>query len=140
MSAVGYNSLTNNLAQTVATNGVINLGHIVAASCAQNVSTLDGTSLVVNNTGVYNIQFDVVGTPTVSSTLQLQININNVSRAAISMVTGANADTDTFTVRGIFYMNKGDIITITNTGGAFTIPAVTVLNGYNVSTIIERYN
>lgn len=140
MGAVGYNSLTNNLAQTVASGGVINLGHVVAASCAQNISTLDGSSLVVNNDGTYNIQVDIMATPSVSSIAQIQININGVSRASIAIPTGTVVAMATYTVRGVFAMNKGDIITVTNNAGAITLVTSPALNFYNVSTIIERYN
>lgn len=140
MGAVGYNSLTNSLAQTVASGGIVNLGHVVAASCAQNISTLDGSSLVVNNDGTYNIQVDIMATPSVSSIAQIQLNINGVSRAAIAIPTGAVVAMATYTVRGVFAMSKGDIITVSNNAGAITLVASPVLNFYNVSTIIERYN
>lgn len=141
MGAVGYNSLTNNLSQILPVNGTLNLGHIVAASCAQNISTLSGQTLTVNNTGTYNISVQVVGIATASVLSTLSININGVPRASVSRLIGVAPTDSIYEVRGIFYVNEGDVITVTNTGVAvLTLTAPTAVNGYNVSTIIERYS
>lgn len=141
MGAVGYNSLTNNLSQVLIANGTLNLGHVVAASCAQNISTLNGQTLTVNNTGTYNISVQIVGIATASVLSTLSININGVPRASVSRLIGVTPADSIYEVRGIFYMNEGDVITVTNTGIAvLTLTAPIAVNGYNVSTIIERYN
>lgn len=138
MGAVGYNSITNNSAQVLPAGSVVNLGHVVVASCAQNISTLSGQTLVVNNAGTYYISVQVFGTA--SALTSLNLNINGVSRAAISRAAGATPSEMVYEVRGIFSMNKGDVITVTTSGATLTIAAATTVNGYNVSTIVERYN
>lgn len=141
MGAVGYNSLTNNLSQILPVNGTLNLGHIVAASCAQNISTLNGQTLTVNNTGTYNISVQAIGIATASVLSTLSININGVPIASVSRLIGVALTDSIYEVRGIFCVNKGDVITVTNTGVAvLTLTAPTAVNGYNVSTIIERYS
>lgn len=141
MGAVGYNSLTNNLSQILPVNGTLNLGHIVAASCAQNISTLNGQTLTVNNTGTYNISVQAIGIATASVLSTLSININGVPIASVSRLIGVALTDSIYEVRGIFCVNEGDVITVTNTGVAvLTLTAPTAVNGYNVSTIIERYS
>lgn len=140
-SRPGYSSLTNSLAQVINTNGSINFGHVVASSEGQNICTLDGNTLTVEHTGTYSIEAQVLGTPTAASVLMLSININGYQRAIVAYTTPATATKDLFIVRGVFYMEKGDSISLVNLGVAtLTLDAATHINEYNVNTLIQRYN
>lgn len=134
-SNVGYSVVANNVAQTLATNSAINLGSIVAESAGQNVtSMLAGQSLLINNCGTYYIDVQVI--PEAATTASIALFVNGVQRATTTTATGTM-----YEVRGIFNLCAGDIITVKSVGAdAVTLAANTLAGGYNVSTVLERYN
>lgn len=141
ISRPGYTSITNSLAQAVNTNGSINFGHVVASSEAENISTLDGRELIVCHTGTYSVDVEVLGTPTASSVLMLSININGYQRAIVAFTTPATPKKTLYTVRGVFYMERGDRISVVSLGASsLTLDPATHVNEYNVNTLIQRYN
>ena len=139
-STPGYTYIRNNSAQTWETNGLLQVGNILAMSSANNI-LISGNSLVVTNKGTYKLDITVIGTPaTVSSTVIPTINVNGVAIASASITGGATAVMDSYNVSTITSLNRGDIVTITNTGAsALDISAVTN-PGYNVNIMIERFN
>lgn len=140
-STPGYTLVENSTAQTwAATGGLLQPGFALEHSSADNV-TVSGNSLTIENTGTYYIDVRVIGTPaTASSTVISTINVNGSPIASTSKTGGATSVMDDFGVRTIEFLNKGDVITISNTGAsALTIAGVTS-PGYNVSIVIERFN
>lgn len=134
-SNVGYSVVVNNAAQTLTTNSAINLGSVVAQSAGENVtSMLAGQSLLVNNCGTYYISVQVI--PEAATTASIALFVNGVQRATTTTATGTQ-----YEVRGIFNLCAGDIITVKSVGAdTVTLAANTLAGGYNVNTVIERYN
>lgn len=139
-STPGYTFITNSVAQTWATNGILQPGSILATSSANNIS-ISGSSLVVANTGTYMVDVSIMGTPgTASSTTIPTINVNGTPVYGNSYTGGATQVEGEFNVRAVLSLDKGDVITITNAGASsLTIAAATSPN-YNVNIIIERFN
>ena len=137
-STPGYTYIKNGISQTWATNGTLQPGSIIATSSANNI-IISGNSLVVTNRGTYMLDVSVIGTPaTASSTVIPTINVNGNAVESAPITAGATPEMTEFNVRTVLSLNRGDIITITNTGAsAVTIdPAST----YNVNILIERFN
>lgn len=125
-------SITNNIAQTLAPNSIVRLGKV---SC----DNLTGSTVTVVCSGLYLIDVQIIATPTASSTAVIALNINGVPMASVSRITTAAPGESIFEVRGLFKLTKGDIITVSNIGAAtLTLGAPTPTNSYNVSTIINR--
>lgn len=125
-------SITNNIAQTVATNSIIQLGFV-------NCNNQTGTTITITCSGKYYIDTQVIATPSANTTSGIALNINGIPFASVSRATTQNLEQSIYEVRGIFNLQRGDIITITNVGEAsldLAVPGTT--NGYNISTIIER--
>lgn len=142
----GYTSITNNVAQTVATNQLVNPGSVVRTSCLGNVIPTGNNSLTIKNSGTYYIDVQLIGTPTAAGTetegtIQPTISINGLAVASsIVPVTATIYDTQ-YNVRAIAPLNCGDVITISNLGSfTLTMDASNTLGGYNVSVVIERFN
>lgn len=134
-SNVGFSVIANNAAQTLATNSAINLGSVIAQSAGENITPImAGQSLLVNNCGTYYIDVQVI--PEAAATASIALFINGVQRATTTTATGTQ-----YEVRGIFNLCAGDIITVKSVGAdAVTLAAITLSGGYNVNTVIERYN
>lgn len=63
-SCVGYTYITNNVAQTVATNQLVSPGSVVRTSCIGTIVPTGNNSLTVKETGTYMISVQLIGTPT----------------------------------------------------------------------------
>lgn len=125
-------SITNNIAQTLAPNSIVKLGQV-------NLNNLTGSTITVVCSGLYLIDVQIIATPTASSTAVVAINVNGVPMASVSRATTAAPGESIFEVRGLLKLCKGDIITVSNIGAAtLTLGAPTPTNSYNVSTIINR--
>lgn len=95
---------------------------------------LAGQSLLINNCGTYYIDVQVI--PEAATTASIALFVNGVQRATTTTTTGTM-----YEVRGIFNLCAGDIITVKSVGAdAVTLAANTLAGGYNVSTVLERYN
>lgn len=134
-SPVGYTFITNNVAQSLTTGSSVNFGTIQETSCAQNISLLmNGQGLQVEHCGTYLIDTNIIATTAADAEVTLGIYINGVQRASIQ-------DTAPFSIRGVFQLQCGDIISLQNASeSTLTLTANTQPGGYNVSTIIQRYN
>lgn len=140
-STPGYTYIKNNVTQTwAALGGVLQPGSIVATSSANNI-IVSGNSLVVTNKGTYMIDVSAIGTPgTVSSTIIPTISVNGVIVSAAPVASGATAINIEYEIKTVLSLNKGDVITITNTGAsALNINSVDA-PAYNVNILIERFN
>lgn len=143
---VGYTYITNNVAQNIATNQLVNPGSVVRASCIGTIVPTGNNSLTVNKTGTYLISVQLIGSPTAvgsdtSGTVQPTILINGMAVSS-PVVSATTTDSDKeYLVRVISPLCCGDIITIANLG-TFTLAmgASNTLGGYNVNIIIERFN
>lgn len=142
----GYTSITNNVAQVVATDQLVNPGSVVRTSCVGNITPTGNNSLTVRQTGTYYIDVQLIGTPTAvgtetEGTIQPTITVNGLEVAsAVVPVTATIYDTQ-FNVRAITPLNCGDVVTISNSGSfTLTMESANVLGGYNVSIVIERFN
>lgn len=125
-------SITNNIAQTLAPNSIVKLGQV-------NLNNLTGSTITVVCSGLYLIDVQIIATPTASSTAVVAINVNGVPMVSVSRETTATPGESIFEVRGLLKLCKGDIITVSNIGAAtLTLGAPTPTNSYNVSTIINR--
>lgn len=137
----GLAALSNNGGCGCGNNGgVLQPGSIVATSSANNI-IVSGNSLVVTNKGTYMIDVSVIGTPgTVSSTIIPTISVNGVIVSAAPVASGATAVNTEYEIKTVLSLNKGDVITITNTGAsALNINSVDA-PAYNVNILIERFN
>lgn len=135
-SPVGYTFITNNVAQSLTTGSSVNFGTIQETSCAQNISLiLNGQGLQIENCGTYLIDSNIIATiATADAEATLGIYVNGVQMASIQTTTP-------FSVRGVFQLQCGDIISLQNVGeSTLTLSANNQPGGYNVSTIIQRYN
>lgn len=145
-SCVGYTYITNNVAQSIATNQLVGPGSVVRTSCIGTIVPTGNNSLTVNKTGTYFISVQLVGTPTAvgaetTGTVQPTILINGMAVSSpVVPVTTTDSD-KSFEVRVIAPICCGDIITISNLG-TFTLDmaASNTSGGYNVNIIIERFN
>lgn len=142
----GYTSITNNVAQTVATNQLVNPGSVVRTSCLGNVIPTGNNSLTIRNSGTYYIDVQLIGTPTAvgaetEGTIQPTISVNGMAvGSAIVPVTATIYDTQ-YNVRVITPLDCGDVVTISNLGSfTLTMDSANALGGYNVSIVIERFN
>lgn len=144
-SGLGYTYITNNVAQTVATDQLVSPGMVVRTSCVGNVVPTGNNSLTINSTGIYYINVQLIGTPTATGTetegtIQPTISVNGlVLSSPVVPVTATNYDTQ-FIVRAITPLYCGDVVTITNLGSfTLTMGASNTLGGYNVNIVIERF-
>lgn len=140
-STPGYTYIKNNAAQTwAASGGVLQPGSIVATSSANNI-VISGSSLVIANKGTYMIDASIIGTPaTVSSTIIPTISVNGVIVSAAPMTGGATALNTEYEIKTVLSLNKGDVITITNTGASALNISLVNAPAYNVNILIERFN
>lgn len=147
-SCPGYTFITNNVAQTVATNQLVNPGSVVRTSCIGTIVPTGNNSLTVNKTGTYMISVQLIGTPSApegssgtTGTIQPTIYINGSAVSSpVVPVTTTNYDVE-FEVRVITPLCCGDVVTVANTGTfTLTMAASNTLGGYNVNIIVERYN
>ena len=85
------------------------------------------------------LDVSVIGTPaTASSTVIPTINVNGNAVESAPITAGATPEMTEFNVRTVLSLNRGDIMTITNTGAsAATIDSAST---YNVNILIERFN
>ena len=147
-SCIGYTYITNNVAQTIATNQLVNPGSVVRTSCIGTIVPTGNNSLTIRKTGTYKISVQLIGTPSAPSgstetagTIQPTISVNGLA-VSTEVVPVAATDYDTqYLVRVITPLCCGDIVTISNIG-TFTLnmDASNSLGGYNVNIIVERYN
>lgn len=145
-SCLGYTYITNNAAQTVANDQLVNPGSVVRTSCIGTIVPTGNNALTVTKTGTYLIDVQLIGTPTAvgaetEGTIQPTISVNGLALSSpVVPVTATNYDTQ-FIARVITPLECGDIITITNLG-SFTLAmdASNTLGGYNVNILIERFN
>lgn len=76
----------------------------------------------------------------VSSTIIPTISVNGVIVSAAPVASGATAINTEYEIKTVLSLNKGDVITITNTGAsALNINSVDA-PAYNVNILIERFN
>lgn len=112
----------------------------MASSSANNI-IVSGNSLVVTNKGTYKLDVTVIGTPaTVSSTIIPTISVNGIVVSSAPITGGATAEMSEYSVQTILFLNRGDIISITNTGASDLTIAAVNSPAYNVNVIIERFN
>lgn len=145
-SCLGYTYITNNVAQSIATNQLVAPGSVVRASCVGTIVPTGNNSLTVNKTGTYLISVQLIGTPTAvgaitEGTIQPTILVNGMAISSpVVPVTTTDSD-KSYEVRAITPLCCGDIITISNLG-SFTLvmAASNTLGGYNINIIIERFN
>ena len=140
-STPGYTYIKNNIAQTwTASGGALQPGSIIASSSANNI-IVSGNSLVVTNKGTYKLDVTVIGTPaTVSSTIIPTISVNGIVVSSAPITGGATAEMSEYSVQTILSLNRGDIVSITNTGASDLTIAAVNSPAYNVNVIIERFN
>lgn len=121
--------------------GLAALSNNGGCGCGNNGGLLGGLSLVVTNKGTYMIDVSAIGTPgTVSSTIIPTISVNGVIVSAAPVASGATAINTEYEIKTVLSLNKGDVITITNTGAsALNINSVDA-PAYNVNILIERFN
>lgn len=140
-SCVGFALLTNTVEQELTQNSVVNLGSINIQSKANNIDVLmGGQGLEVNNCGTYLVDVELIATPTASTDTTLAVFINGVQRTTINIVNGTTVNEQIYSIRNIFQLNIGDIITVQNLGDTITLEAKTQPGAYNVNTLIQRYN
>lgn len=156
-SCIGYTYITNNVAQTVATNQLVNPGSVVRTSCIGTIVPTGNNSLTVNKTGTYLISVQLVGSAESSTpapaenavaaaavptdTIQPTIMINGMAVSSPVVSASASESDKIYEVRVISPLCCGDIITISNLGSMIlTMSASNTLGGYNVNIIIERFN
>lgn len=144
----GYTYITNNVAQSVIANGLVNPGSVARTSCTGNIAVVNNNSLVVRCQGTYMISVELTGTPTqpsggsgTSGTIQPTISVNGLALSSPSVpVTTTIYDTQ-FVVRTVTPLKSGDVITISNLGTfTLTLAEANQLGGQNVNILIERYN
>lgn len=142
----GYTFITNNSAQTVATNQLVNPGSIVHTSCIGNIIPTGNNSLTFRSCGTYQIDVEIIGTPTAvgsetTGTIQPTINVNGMAIASpVINVTTTNYESQ-YNVRAITPIRAGDKVTISNLGSfTLTMGASNTLGGYNVNIIIKKLN
>lgn len=140
----GYTYLTNNVAQTVATDQLVNPGSIIRTSCLGNIVPTNN-SMTVRTSGVYVIDVQIIGTPTAvgeatTGTIQPTIMINGLAVSSpVIPVTTTNYQTE-FNVRVVSPIRAGSTITISNQGTfTLTLGASNTQGGYNVNVLIEKY-
>lgn len=158
-SCVGYTYITNNVAQTVATNQLVSPGSVVRTSCIGTIVPTGNNSLTVNKTGTYLISVQLIGTATSSGTqtppeaafaeavavptqtIQPTILINGLAVSSPVVSASTSESAKVYEVRVISPLCCGDIITISNLGSLIlSMPASNTQGGYNVNIIIERFN
>lgn len=142
----GYTFITNNVAQTVATDQLVNPGTIVHTSCVGNILVTGGNAMTIRSCGNYLIDVSLVGTPTATGsgttgTIQPTLSVNGMEIASpVVSVTTTNYETQ-YNVRAITPIKSGDKVTISNTGSfTLTMGASNTLGGYNVNVIILKLN
>lgn len=141
----GYTYITNNLAQSVPTNGLVNPGTVVRTSCIGNITIQGNNSFVVNSSGTYYIDAIMYGTPTAvgsatTGTIQPTISVNGlVISSPVMSVTTTNFDTS-YQVRAVMNLCSGDVITISNLGTfTLTLAGSNTQGSQNVNILIEKY-
>lgn len=141
-STPGYTYIVNNITQTfAASGGVLQPGTIQLTSSGNNIM-VSGNSLVVMNSGTYLIDALLIGVPTTTSQPVIPtINVNGISVGSAPFSIGTTLLNSQFEVREVVTLQKGDVITITNTGASgVNITQSAGTNSYNVNIIIERFN
>ena len=154
-SCVGYTYITNNVAQTVATNQLVSPGSVVRTSCIGTIVPTGNNSLTVNKTGTYMISVQLVGKATSSNppqeaaqaeavpsqTIQPTILINGLAVSSPVVEASTSESAKMYEVRVISPLCCGDIITISNLGSlVLSMASSNTQGGYNVNIIIERFN
>lgn len=145
-SCVGYTYITNNVAQTVATNQLVSPGSVVRTSCIGTIVPTGNNSLTVKETGTYMISVQLIGTPTTvgsatTGTIQSTILLNGLALSSPVVPVSATDSDKEFLVRVVSPICCGDVITISNLGSfTLTMAESNTQGGYNVNILIERYN
>lgn len=145
-SCVGYTYITNNVAQTVATNQLVSPGSVVRTSCIGTIVPTGNNSLTVKETGTYMISVQLIGTPTAvgsatTGTIQPTILLNGLALSSPVVSVSATDSDKEFLVRVVSPICCGDVITISNLGSfTLTMAESNTQGGYNVNILIERYN
>lgn len=145
-SCVGYTYITNNVAQTVATNQLVSPGSVVRTSCIGTIVPTGNNSLTVKETGTYMISVQLIGTPTAvgsatTGTIQPTILLNGLALSSPVVPVSATDSDEEFLVRVVSPICCGDVITISNLGSfTLTMAESNTQGGYNVNILIERYN
>lgn len=134
----------NTTSQTVLTNGSLNLGSTYRRYCRKNCAgtpafTNNGTSVSLNQSGIYHITATAVGSGTAAgvATLQLLVNGTAVTGAiASTTITTANTEVRTFVIDYYVLVDSTCVlgqsatmpasISLQNTGVGATFTAVTV--------------
>lgn len=142
----GYTYITNNVAQTVATDQLVNPGTIVHTSCIGNIIVTGSNSMTIRSCGTYLIDVSIVGTPTATGsgttgTIQPTLSINGMAVASsVVNVTTTNYDSQ-YNVKVVTPIKAGDKVTISNAGDfTLTMGASNTLGGYNVNVVIIKLN
>lgn len=145
-SCVGYTYITNNVAQTVATNQLVSPGSVVRTSCIGTIVPTGNNSLTVKETGTYMISVQLIGTPTAvgsatTGTIQPTILLNGLALSSPVVPVSVTDSDKEFLVRVVSPICCGDVITISNLGSfTLTMAESNTQGGYNVNILIERYN
>lgn len=130
--------LLNNASQTLLTNGLVNLGSPYRKYCKKcngvSTFTASGTSVSLNQSGIYHVTVKAVASGTAAGNVTLQLNSNGLplpGASSTETITTATTELRTFVIDYYIKVDTARILcetvmepqslTITNTGIGATI-------------------